>query len=142
MSRQRIAPALRQRVAETARFRCGYCLTSQHIVGLQFEIDHIIPESHGGTNDEDNLWLACSGCNGHKGAQTDGNDPIAKARVPLFDPRQQTWSEHFKWSDDGAEIIGLTPCGRATVEALKMNNAFIVGARRRWVIAGWHPPSD
>ena len=37
-------------------------------------------------------------------------------------------------------IVGLTAIGRATVEALKMNNEFIVPARRHWVEAGWHPP--
>ncbi|RLT34340.1 MAG: HNH endonuclease, partial [Chloroflexi bacterium] len=33
-------------------------------------------------------------------------------------------------------------CGRATVEALQMNNQTVVKARRRWVIGGWHPPTD
>jgi hypothetical protein len=37
-------------------------------------------------------------------------------------------------------IVGLTSVGRATVEALKMNNPYIVPARRLWIIAGWHPP--
>src|SRR5437764_1015296 len=42
MSPAYISAALRQRVAETARFRCGYCLTSQRIIGPLLEIDHII----------------------------------------------------------------------------------------------------
>lgn len=42
MSSQSISAALRRRVAETARFRCGYCLISQRIIGPQLEIDHII----------------------------------------------------------------------------------------------------
>ena len=37
-------------------------------------------------------------------------------------------------------IIGLTVIGRTTIETLKMNNEFIVPARRHWVEAGWHPP--
>jgi hypothetical protein len=28
----------------------------------------------------------------------------------------------------------------ATVEALQMNNAYVVEARRFWVFAGWHLP--
>lgn len=52
MSTSRISPLLRQRVAEAARYRCGYCLTSQHIIGPLLEIDHYIPESRGGTSDE------------------------------------------------------------------------------------------
>jgi len=87
-----------------------------------------------------NLRLACAWCNSFKGAKTHAPDPETGQEAPLFNPRTQRWSEHFRWSDDGAEIIGLTPTGRATVQALQLNNAFIVPARRRWVLAGWHPP--
>jgi hypothetical protein len=52
------------------------------------------------------------------------------------------WSKHFRWSEDGTQIIGLTPCGRVTVLALNMNNPDIVAARSRWVQAGWHPPKE
>jgi hypothetical protein len=38
-------------------------------------------------------------------------------------------------------IEGISPTGRATVVALRMNNEHLVRARRRWVLAGWHPPS-
>jgi hypothetical protein len=62
--------------------------------------------------------------------------------VPLFNPRQQRWSEHFAWSADGTQITGLTIIGRATVVALQMNNATIIPARRRWAAAGWHPPAE
>jgi 5-methylcytosine-specific restriction endonuclease McrA len=58
MSPSYISVALRQRVVEAAQFRCGYCLTSQRIIGPLLEIDHIIPVAHGGTADEENLWLA------------------------------------------------------------------------------------
>ncbi len=61
-----ISAALRQRVAEASRFRCGYCLTSQRVIGPFLEIDHIIPISRGGTSDETNLFLACPMCNGRK----------------------------------------------------------------------------
>jgi hypothetical protein len=32
--------------------------------------------------------------------------------------------------------------GRATVDALKLNNPEIVAARVLWVGAGWHPPAE
>ena len=60
----------------------------------------------------------------------------------LFNPRTQMWTEHFAWSPDGTLIIGLTPLGRATVVALRLNNEFIVVARRFWVEAGWWPPNQ
>jgi hypothetical protein len=39
-------------------------------------------------------------------------------------------------------IRGKTPQGRATVVALQMKHQDIVAARRLWVIAGWHPPTE
>nr|WP_277127848.1 HNH endonuclease signature motif containing protein [Chlorogloeopsis fritschii] len=40
------------------------------------EIDHIIPKAVGGTDDEENLWLASRLCNTFKGIQTHGQDPV------------------------------------------------------------------
>ncbi len=37
------------------------------------------------------------------------------------------------------QIIGLTTIGRATVEALKMNNDLITNLRSLWVILKLHP---
>lgn len=104
-------------------------------------VEHIIPIASGGSSDEDNLWLACPLCNGHKGVQTHGIDPVTEDHVPLFNPRQKTWREHFRWIEAGTHIIGSTPIGRATVNALKLNNEHLVRARRRWTAVGWHPPS-
>jgi len=138
----RISDSLRRKMAAAAHHRCGYCLTSQQISGAQMHIDHIIPRSRGGTSDETNLWLACAWCNSYKGARTHAVDPATEEEVPLFNPRTQRWSDHFRWSDDGIRIIGLTPTGRATVLALRLNNEFILPARRQWILAGWHPPQE
>jgi hypothetical protein len=105
------------------------------------ELEHIIPQAASGSDDEDNLWLACRMCNNYKSAQTEGLDPQTGQRVPLFDPRRQRWVEHFAWSSDGTRILGLTPCGRATVLCLQLNNPIAVMVRQEWVRAGWHPPA-
>ncbi len=60
----------------------------------------------------------------------------------LFNPREQSWDEHFAWTDSGARIVGKTAVGRATVKALRLNRELLVRARRAWVKAGWHPPED
>ena len=125
-----------------ARQRCGYCLTSEHIVGAPMEIDHILPESLGGLTEEKNLWLACSRCNEHKADRIVALDPASGEVTPLFHPRNATWSEHFRWTVDGDHIIGLTATGRATVVALRLNRPALVRARRRWVAVGWHPPTE
>src|SRR4051794_19138781 len=121
MPREYISVALDQRVRDAARNRCGYCLSPQHLVMARLEIDHIIPISKGGTSDERNLWLSCPLCNAAKRDRTTAVDPETRMEVLLFHPRLDVWSEHFRWSDDGIRIIGLTPTGRATVAALHLD---------------------
>lgn len=142
MSGRYIPEEVRHRVRAAARDRCGYCLSPQRYVFGRLEIEHITPAAHGGSDDEDNLWLSCRLCNGYKGDQRDGLDPDTGHRVPLFNPRRQRWSEHFAWSADGTQVLGRTPCGRATVIALQLNNVIAVLVRREWVSVGWHPPPD
>jgi len=134
-----IAQALRRLVAERAQERCEYCQTAQAIV-VEMEVDHITPEAAGGATDPDNLCLTCVGCNGFKLAFQTGIDPDTGEEVPLFHPRHQHWGEHFGWSEGGAQIVGLTPGGRATIIRLRMNRVRMVAARHLWIEAGWHPP--
>lgn len=107
----------------------------------RMQIDHVLPQSKGGSSELDNLCLACELCNQYKWAKTSGLDPESGEEVVLFNPRTQQWSDHFVWSIDGVLIHGLTGCGRATVEALRLNNFLAVTVRRNWVLAGWHPPN-
>lgn len=137
-----INDALREQIRAEARNRCGYCLSLQKYVLGKLEIDHIIPQAKGGTDDPDNLWLACRLCNGYKGVQTTALDPKTGNNTQLFNPRQQKWSRHFQWSSNGTQIEGKTAIGRATVNALQLNNFIAVTVREQWVQAGWHPPSN
>jgi hypothetical protein len=93
----------------------------------------------GGQTTRDNLWLACRPCNEFKSTQTYAKDPETGEVVPLFHPRNQKWYDHFAWSEDKTQIIGVTPTGRATVAALQLNRPMLVRARRRWVSIGWYP---
>lgn len=47
MSRTYIPDELRRRVALQASFRCGYCLTSERIVGAPMHVDHLVPGASG-----------------------------------------------------------------------------------------------
>ena len=76
MSDAYIPKAVREKVAEQTKYRCGYCLTSEAIVGTPMEIDHLIPQSMGGLTEEANLWLACSLCNDYKSDRIAALDPI------------------------------------------------------------------
>jgi len=137
-----ISDTLYEFVRARAKGCCEYCLTSEELSGTRCQVDHIIPRSRQGTTTADNLSLACPACNGHKHARMRAIDPESGAEVPLFDPRRQRWHDHFAWSTDGIQVTGLTPTGRATVVALKMNDPLIVGARALWVGVGAHPPRE
>ena len=142
MSSAYIPQQLRRLVASQGQYRCGYCLSQEAILGILMEVDHLIPQSLGGPTEEENLWLACSACNGHEGSRTSAQDPETDGNVRLFNPREDTWEKHFLWTDSGTRIVGRTAIGRATVCALHLNRSPLVKARRVWVKAGWHPPRD
>jgi hypothetical protein len=78
----------------------------------------------------------------HKGAKIYGVDPLSLKRVKLFHPNKQRWREHFAWDESQTEIIGKTPCGRATVDALRMNGEWQKTARNFWKLTGIFPPAD
>ena len=131
---------LKNKIRRAAQNRCAYCLTPQEIVSMPLEIEHLQPTAEGGTDEEENLWLACRNCNGFKHAKTLAVDPQTNVETAIFNPRKQIWNEHFEFSEDETEIVGKTVCGRATVIALRLNFEQAVSARKIWVSVGWYPP--
>jgi hypothetical protein len=101
--------------------RCEYCQLHQEHSELKHHVEHIIAKQHGGSDDVDNLALACHRCNLHKGPNLTGIDPQTGLVARLFHPRQDRWSEHFSF--EGARVSGLTEVGRATVHVLDLNDA-------------------
>jgi hypothetical protein len=141
-----ISLANRLHIRQRANFLCEYCHSSKEASTSLFTLDHLIPQSLGGDDREDNLALACHRCNGRRYNFTDGIDPETQASIALFNPRKDLWSDHFIWSADGQNIIGITPIGRATLNRLDLNDDFhddgsIQRARRLWIRGGWHPPT-
>ncbi len=110
----------RSLVRERAGDRCEYCRLRQDQAPLwHHQVEHIIPRKHGGSDETDNLAWACVRCNLSKGSNLSGRDTETGQIVPLFDPRRQSWWEHFAFEE--AEIVGLSPTGRVTVAVLNMN---------------------
>lgn len=143
MARPYIPVDVERRVRMTAKNRCGYCLSPQYLVMARLEIEHIIPLSKGGNNDELNLWLSCPICNRYKSDKMTGIDLESDEVVALFNPRFQVWSDHLQWSVDGLRIVGKTPVGRATVVLLHLSDdPDALTVRSYWVMAGWHPPQS
>jgi hypothetical protein len=137
-----INEATRQQIFADANHRCEYCRTSRRVMGMPLVIDHIIPRSLGGGDEPDNLAAACYRCNEFKRAKTHDLDPTTGELAPLFHPRQQVWLEHFQWVNGGLHIAGITPTGRVTVVALRLNNEYVVEARALWIAREWHPPVE
>ncbi len=52
----------------------------------------------------------------------------------------QALRRHFRWSEDQQTLEGRTQCGRATIEALQMNNLFLLRLRTIWLAIGSFPP--
>jgi hypothetical protein len=84
-----------------------------------FHVDHIVARQHGGASSQENLALACMHCNRHKGPNIAGRDPETDEIVHLFHPRRDWSSDHFEWN--GPDLIGKMQIGRATIQALAIN---------------------
>ncbi|HEV2948266.1 MAG TPA: HNH endonuclease signature motif containing protein [Gemmataceae bacterium] len=128
MSR-RVPGPLAKFVRERARDRCEYCLLPQSSQEAAFHIDHIKPASALGPTTAENLALACITCSLRKAARIDVVDPLSKQTVPLFHPRRDQWSDHFRWTP-GCRLHGVTATGRATIRALGMNRPAVIAIRR------------
>ena len=131
-----------QRVRQRARFLCEYCHTSEQWQYVPFTVDHVLPVAKGGQTELENLALACFHCNRRKSDLVTAVDPQTSEVVPIFNPRQDKWQEHFVWSADGLTIVALTAVGRATVEQLALNRERIIPIRADDVLVNRHPPQD
>lgn len=132
-----ISIALRRLVSERAGYRCEYCLLPEEFSSFPHEPDHIIPLKHGGATTADNLALACFWCNRLKGTDLAVPDPQTGQITTLFNPRLHAWSDHFRLND--AEIVPLTPEGRAMTALLQLNRADRLTVRLLLFKAGYYP---
>jgi hypothetical protein len=129
-----IPASLRRLTIQRANERCEYCKIAQAGQVATFHIDHIIPVIANGDTTAENLALACVSCSLKKGARQEVEDAQTGMKVLFFNPRQQSWQEHFRW--DGVQLIGVTPVGRATIAALDL----MLSIRAEEELLGRHPP--
>lgn len=133
-----VSETLRKKVTLRAENRCEYCGVAQEGQEALFHVDHVLPVSRGGPTEWDNLALACVSCSLRKAARISGLDPASGLQAPLFNPRREPWNFHFRWND--CEVVGISPCGRATVHALAMNRPVALSIRQENKVFGRHPP--
>ena len=119
-------------VAIRAGHICEYCHAPESIFNLPFEVEHIIPLSRGGNNNENNLALSCRSCNLYKSDTISAFDEETKAESQIFNPRQEIWTENFSIDKETGEIKGLTAIGRVTVLRLRINGKTQLSARISW----------
>jgi hypothetical protein len=129
---------LRRRVVERAGDCCEYCLLPQELAASSHQVDHVIAEKHGGQTVLENLALSCTVCNRRKGSDIGSVAPETGNLVPLFNPRTQSWSDHFRLDDTC--IVGVTEVGRTTVAFLQLNTFERLTERDGLIRAGQYPP--
>ena len=133
-----LTPKLRQRIFERDHYTCQYCGRSAPDVVLH--IDHVIPVSKGGTNDEDNLVTACLQCNVRKHDSIINEELLARLKDAALNTdtnfqRKQTQERQqrellaypaiFNFAPDGIgvifpDLLGCISGGKSFPEAVYM----------------------
>jgi 5-methylcytosine-specific restriction endonuclease McrA len=103
-------------VQRRAQGKSEYCQLHQDFDSLPHHVDHIIARKHQGSDEEENLCLACANCSLAKGSNISGRDPHTKKLTRLFHPREDAWDTHFA-------------IGRTTVVVLNINQPERVALR-------------
>lgn len=129
----------RKAVAERARGLCEYCRLPESESVLPHTIDHIRARKHRGPTTVANTCWACARCNAAKGSDATSYDPETDELVALFNPRSQSWQDHFSWH--GPILVGKTAVGRATIALLRINDAARIEHRRLLMTAGLYQAS-
>lgn len=140
MSEVYVPIKIQREIIRLANGHCEYCLYPEDYASDFFHFDHILPVTEGGTSELLNIARCCGRCNTIKSQKTHYFDPFTGQVSPLFNPRKNLWTAHFKWSDDDLLICGETPIGRATVEFLQLNRQSVVNLRQVLKDIGLHPP--
>ena len=132
----------RKLVSERAYGCCEYCMSQENYATQLFSVEHIFPLALGGNSDLENLALSCQGCNNFKFTKLTAFDKETNDLVPIFNPRKDVWTEHFRWNERFTVIIGLTPIGRVTVQTLRLNRNILINQRIVFRKYGIHPPKQ
>jgi len=147
---------VREAIWRRAANACEYCLLP---INSRFHVEHIIPPNRWpdyiqghlrdvqpipgrrGLHHLNNLAWSCAFCNGAKGPQI--TYPLGQQQVRLFDPRYDSWPDHFVFMHHYLFIAGTTTIGRATVAAMGLNAAQLdgpLGPRHDAIVLGSYPP--
>jgi CMP-N-acetylneuraminic acid synthetase len=121
-----LTASIREQVRQRAQCACEFCGVAEIDTGGMLTIDHFQPRTKAGSDDLENLIYACITCNQYK---QDYWPRTATAPI-LWNPRQESASEHFVEQEDG-QLIALTPIGIFTIKRLRLNRSQLIVARQR-----------
>lgn len=133
---------LRRRVVARAEGLCEYCLIHEEDTFFGCEVDHIISEKHGGATDSENLAYACLTCNRYKGSDIGSLIPGTQDLIRFYNPRLNSWRDHFRLSEDGIMILPLTSIGEATARILNFNASERLLERQSLQSVGRYPTPE
>ena len=121
MSKTYISASLRRMVGDRAKGCCEYCLIPEALSLSSHQVDHVIAEKHDGDTTPENLALSCCLCNQAKGSDIASIDPNTGKVVRLYNPRKDTWTDHFTLEVKSGLIHPQTAIARVTAKLLRIN---------------------
>ena len=105
-------------LAAETKFHCAYC-DSYFFESIEhyyaFTVEHIVPPKHGGTNDLQNLTVACRTCNilkrtwnpyNYAPPNASRNELVAAARKYVLERREIKRKKVYLEKDDSISLFG------------------------------------
>jgi hypothetical protein len=132
-----ISVAVRLLVTERAARRCEYCLLHEDDSFAPHQVDHITSRRHCSERRPERDLRATNRSRAWKGSDIASLGADPHRIVPLFRPRTDRWSDHFRL--ESGTIVPLTEQGTATVRLLKLNDHGRVTERQVLIRCGRYP---
>ncbi len=107
---------------------CGYCGVREVDCGGELAIDHFVPHSAGGGEDNDNLVYACFRCNQYKSDFTPSVED-AKLGRRILHPLTDSLPEHYLLNAENGFLVPLSKTGRFHIDLLHLNRPALVQYR-------------
>lgn len=110
--------------------QCGYCGVREVDVGGELTVDHFVPVSAGGNDQDDNLVYACFRCNLFKSDFVPTDKDRSNGHV-LLHPLRDSVASHVRLDEATGRLEPLTETGRFHIVLLHLKRSALVMLRLR-----------
>ncbi len=117
-------------IRQRYHYRCGYCGVSETDSGGELTVDHFVPLSAGGENNDENLVYSCIRCNQYKAAYFPDPDAQAIGNY-LLHPLRDDLTAHIQANPLTGSMQALTQTGTFHIALLQLNRPALIAHRRR-----------